>query len=380
MKIAEVVAVFPPAPGGTGYVCFYNARELAKRGHDVTVFTLDQGTDLQDKNPAGIRVVRLRPILRSGGGGVIPQLVSRLRAFDVVHLHYPFFGGAEYVFLASLLRGQKYLLTYHMDVLRDTFAKQLILPIYESILLPRILARASRIAAVSREHLENSRFADRIDWKTVAELPNGVDTDLFAPRDRDSILTAKYGLNGKFVLLYVGHLIPLKGLPVLLDALTRLHRQDVVLLVAGVGPQEQDYRRRVKEQGLDDTVFFLGHRPQAELPAFYNTCDLLVMPSVSLESFGMVVLEAMASGKPSVVTSLPGPSSLVGQGAYGLIAKAGDAEDLSAKIRLLLTDRELRVRMGRAARERAVSTYSWPVIGDRLERLIKDILSGDGDL
>ncbi len=373
MKTAEIVAVFPPVPGGTGYSCYHNALELAKRGHDVTVFTLDFRGAGEGRDPSEFEVIRLKTPARLGGGGGVPQLVPRLRAFDIVHLHYPFFGGAEYVYLASLLRGQKYLLTYHMDVLRDTWAKRMILPAYEAVLTRRIIRRAERVAAVSREHLASSRAAAYVDWTKVVELPNGVDTGLFAPRDRDSGLTDRYGLSGKTVLLYVGHLIPLKGLPVLLDALALLHRDDVVLLVAGAGPAEEAYRELARERGLKRAVFFLGHRPQRELPALYNTCDLLVLPSVSLESFGMVVLEAMSSGKPAVVTSLPGPSSLVENGTYGLVAKRGDASDLAAKIEQLLENAGLRTRMGRAARERAVSSYSWNAIGDRLERILLDI-------
>ena len=110
------------------------------------------------------------------------------------------------------------------------------------------------------------------------------------------------------------------------------------------------------------------------LPAYYNLCDLLVLPSTYSESFGLVVLEAMASGKPVIVSSLPGPASLVTPGKDGLIAAVGDAVDLKNRIEDLAGNEELRREMGTAARKKAVDQYSWEAVGDRLERTFQEML------
>ncbi|HVX29433.1 MAG TPA: glycosyltransferase, partial [Nitrolancea sp.] len=112
MRIAHVTATFPPYYGGTGNVCYHNARVLAARGHHVEVFTADAPGRIDD--PAGVIVNRLRPIVQVGNAPVLPSLL-RLRQFDLVHLHYPFYTGAEFVSLARL----PYVITYHQDVELD---------------------------------------------------------------------------------------------------------------------------------------------------------------------------------------------------------------------------------------------------------------------
>lgn len=93
VKVAEVIATFPPHHGGMGYVCFHNSLELARRGHEVTVFTLEHGRLSYDSDPKDFRIVRLPTPLLYGDGGPVPQLYAKLKGFDIVHLHYPFFGG-----------------------------------------------------------------------------------------------------------------------------------------------------------------------------------------------------------------------------------------------------------------------------------------------
>ena len=373
MKIAEVVAIFPPDPGGTGFVCLNNARELARRGHTVTVFTINYGGGTPLDSFGGFDIQRLATPLISGGGAVVPQLYSKLRGFDIVHLHYPFFGGAEYVYLSSLVRKQKYFLTYHMDVPGTSLMNKCLVKTYEALFFRRILNRASRIGAVSFPHFERSKAARYIAAEKVVEIPNGVDTDLFSPRGKDRELVDRYHLEEKTVILFVGHLIPLKGLPVLLEAISLLKRADLALLVVGKGHAENEYRKTVLDRGLEKTVFFAGHQPQRELPRYYNTCDLLVLPSVRVESFGMVVLEAMASGKPAIVSSLPGPMQLVDDGVDGLVAAANDPRDLMKKIDALVREPLKKEAMGAAARQKMLARYSWDRIGDRLDKILREV-------
>lgn len=376
MKIAEVVAVYPPYPGGTGYVCYHNARELAKRGHEVTVFTLDIGQLRHSDNQSEFAIVRLKTPFMFGGAGIVPQLYSMLRVFDVVHLHYPFFGGAEYVYLASLLQGKRYFLTYHQDVRGDSFLKKLFLGLYEQLLLKGIIRRATKLGMLSVEHLKSSKVAAFLDWEKVVEMPNGVDTDIFSPREKDPTLVQRYGLKNKTVILFVGHLLPFKGLHILLDAFSKLKSENVVLIVVGVGSSEHEYKKITAEKGLRDRVIFAGYKTQKdELPAYYNTCDFLILPSIGApESFGMVILEAMASGKPVIVSALPGPSQLVENGVDGLIFAVADPEDLKQKIEYLLQEPDKRRVMGTAARKKVLEQYSWSRIGDRLEKILSGIV------
>jgi glycosyltransferase involved in cell wall biosynthesis len=376
MKIAEVIATFPPYHGGMGYVCYHNALQLARRGHEVTVFTLEHGRSTYEADPPEVTIVRLHACILYGDGGIVPQLYSRLKSFDIIHLHYPFFGGAEYVYLASLLRGNKYFLTYHMDAHGTTPLKKILIDSYTAFLLKHVIRKAALIGAVSREHLKHSQAAPFVDWNKVVDLPNGVDTNVFCPRDKKQSLIDLYGLKDMTVILFVGNLQPFKGLHVLIDAMAMMKARRSVLLIVGGGYDEAEYRNQVADRGLQHKVFFTGPQaPDKGLPDYYNLCDFLVLPSTYSESFGLVVLEAMASGKPAIVSSLPGPSQLIEDGADGLIVNVGDVDDLKKKIEYLEDNEPLRKSMGRAARNKILRTYGWERIGEQLEKTFDAILT-----
>jgi glycosyltransferase involved in cell wall biosynthesis len=370
MKVAEVVCTFPPYHGGMGSACLYSARELVKRGHEVTVFTLDYGR-MTYSDQDFLNVVRLKTPLVHGDGGVAPQLYSLLKGFDVIHLHYPFYGSSEYVYLASLIRGQKYFMTYHSDVYGTNVFKKLAIGAYDRILLKGLIKRAGLVGALSLEHLKSTRAAELVDWDRVVEMPNGVDTEIYRPIEKDRSLLKKLGLEDKVVVLFVGNLHLCKGVDLLIEAIARIKDESIVLLVVGGGYEEKRFRELARRMGLEGRVIFVGPKSLDEgLISYYALADMFVLPSIYSESFGVVALEAMSCGKPVIVSSLPGPSRLVSDGKGGLIATVGDIEDLKAKIELLAYDENRRLEMGRMAREKAVEQYSWEKVGQDLEEFL----------
>jgi glycosyltransferase involved in cell wall biosynthesis len=207
------------------------------------------------------------------------------------------------------------------------------------------------------------------------DIPNGVDTAVFQPREKNAELIERHGLSGKTVVLFVGNMQPFKGLQVLIDAMGLIPNDRIMLVIVGGGYAEKDYRKQVQARGLENRVIFAGpQKPAGLLPAYYNLCDLLVLPSTYSESFGLVVLEAMASGKPVIVSSLPGPASLVEPGKDGLVAAVGDAVDLKNRIEDLAGNPALREEMGTAARKKALEQYSWETIGKKLEGIFQEML------
>jgi glycosyltransferase involved in cell wall biosynthesis len=332
MKVAQVIATFPPYHGGMGYVCFHNARELARRGHEVTVFTLEHHRLGYGNDPKDFRIVRLATPLLYGDGGMVPQLYFLLKDFEIIHLHYPFFGGAEYVYLSSLLRGHPYFLTYHMDVYGSSFLKKMLIGVYEPLFMKKIIKKAAMIGALSLEHLKSSKAAPWVDWEDVVEMPNGVDIDRFQPREKDLHLVERYGLENKVVVLFVGNFQPFKGLPLLIDAIAKIRDDRVVALVVGGGYGEKQYKGMVREKGLGDRI----------------------------------------------ISALPGPSRLIEQGRDGLIVRVGDSEDLKNKIEYLASERKMCREMGESGRQKALANYSWEKIGNRLEKTLRDILDKKG--
>ena len=163
MRIAQVTATYPPYQGGTGNVCAYAARELARRGHEVQVLTAaapdGRGNERPDapQAPDGacLQVRRLRPLLRVGNAPLLPGLIGALRGFDLVHLHYPFIFGTEAVVLASALYDTPLVVSFHNDLIGDGLRAPLF-SIYQRLAACLTLRGAARLCAVSLDHYASS--------------------------------------------------------------------------------------------------------------------------------------------------------------------------------------------------------------------------------
>lgn len=376
MKIAEIVATFPPYHGGMGYCCFHNADQLSKLGHEVTVFTIDHGRSDYLSDPDHFKIVRLKTPLIFGDGAVLPQLMFQLKQFDIIHLHYPFFGGAEYIYLAAcMLSGKKLVLTYHMDVYGDSFLKTTIINLYEAVFLKKIIQRADLISSPGNDYLKSTKAGRFINWSKVSGIVHGgVDIKRFKPGSKPDFLLNKHNLYGKKVILFVGNIQPFKGLNILIKSFSQIQNPDTRLLVVGGGYGESDSKNLVKKMNLSDKVIFAGPQsPDEFLPDYYRLGDFLVLPSTHSESFGLVVLEAMASGKPAIVSSLPGPSQLIDNNIDGLICNKGDVTDLRNKIESLINQPEKTQEMGLIARKKIEQVYSWTNVGLQLESAMKSL-------
>ena len=146
MKIAHVVATFPPDIGGMGQVAADEARELARRGHDVTVFALSFPLSHYDDSAAPFKIIRSRPLIPGGAAGWVPTWRKKFTGFDLIHLHYPFYGGAESVWMNK--DSVPYIITYHMDARPTALFKKPIKLVYDRFLAPRIFSKAKRVIMV----------------------------------------------------------------------------------------------------------------------------------------------------------------------------------------------------------------------------------------
>ena len=382
MRIAHVTATFPPYYAGTGTVCYYNALGLARLGHQVTVFTARHPPG-EPTYPQEITVRRLPVLFRIGNAPFLPTLLG-LGGFDIVHLHYPFYCGAEMVYLKSLVNDLKYVVTYHQDVLFQGFLR---FPerLHHRLLGKPILARAGKVLATSWDYARASRLRELLKMRpeAVAELSNGVDAQRFHPDVDGGGLRTQYGLRRTDrVAIFVGALDRahyFKGVGVLLRALAHMPDKGIRLLVVGDGNLGPTYQKQAAELGLGDRVIFCGHVSDEELPTHYALCDLLVLPSITMgEAFGVVLLEAMACGKPVIASNLPGMRSVVSDGEDGLLVQPGEVDDLTDKIQMLLEDPQRRREMGDRGRAKVEAKYAWPKIIPRLVRVYEEVLGSRG--
>lgn len=304
MKIAHVVGTFYPRFGGMGAVVADEARALTELGHSVTVFTICYPGMAKEENHDGYKVRRFRPWLRLGDAGSMPQLFFALKGFDVVHLHFPFYGGADWVALHSLFFGTPYVLTYHMDARPTSFLNRIFQVVYDRVFSSFILHSARQVVAVDIDYAVSGRFSKYFRLKVPEYLPNPVDTKVFYRRE-PAVNIFPPAVRGKKVLLFVGNLLPVKRLDLLFFALEKLSN-DIVVCVVGGGYAELKYKKLATELGLDDRVYFLGTiTDRGRLAGLYSSATATVIPS-DHDSFSLVALEAVACGCAVVASDIPG--------------------------------------------------------------------------
>lgn len=368
MKIAQVVSTYPPYHGGMGNVAQQYAKNLTRRGHLVTVFTPDYGqaSSQSDSNNSDVGVTRVKPHLSLGNAAWLPALPNVLQDFDIVHFHYPFIGGESVLKISGRL-----IITYHMDLLGRGWKKYFFNG-YQRKYLPKFFERAAKVIFTSSDYLNHSRaaqFKNRFGDK-FAILPLGAD-EAFGPLvSRQDNFWRERGITAEKIIMFVGGLDKahyFKGLGRLIEALASLKDEQLALVVIGDGDLREDYLVKARRQDLKK-VFFLGRVSRPDLIKYYQQCDFVVLPSVdSSEAFGLVILEALACGKPVIASNLPGVRTLIDSGVDGLLCRPGDANDLADQIkRMLKLDLD---QMGRRAGRKVNEYYRWPKIIDQIEKL-----------
>ncbi len=380
MRIAHVSAVFPPYESGTGRVCYFNALELARLGHAVTVFTAPASDDVFDDTGI-ISVRRLPAPIHLGNAPFMPQLITELRGFDIIHLHFPFIFGAELTWLASKLRGIPYVMTHHNDLITvGNRKRQLLFDLYYPISKFVTVRGASKYAVVSLDHAQHCGLTSTYKrrWSDVVEIPNGVETSLFYPNDEGVAIRSRWGIEPSApVIGFVGTLDKahmFKGVDKLIAAFAKLKNPHARLLIVGDGEMRQSYEQLARETGIAEQVVFSGNVPHEQLRAYYGASDIVVLPSTPPESFGMVLIEANACGRPVVASDIPGVRSVVSDGTTGFLFQAGDEDDLAAKLQTLIDSPELRSQFGQAGLRKVTERYSWAAIAKELEALYQLVL------
>ncbi len=395
MKIAHIVCSYPPYYGGMGNVVFELANNLSALGHEVEVLTPGYYESKEIRRPdtesAKTHVpelqeqidyaTRLTPKIQYGNAAYLPQIQNELDRFDLVHLHYPFFGTANLVRRWKIKNPQKPLvITYHMDT-RAPGWKGLFFKYYSKFWLPKILTSADKLLVCSFDYLENSDAAKilaqtKSKWE---ELPFGVDILRFFPASPSADLLKQLNLQTNLpTVLFVGGMDSahyFKGVPVLLQALFLLKRNKtpVQVVLIGEGELRSVFIERARVMGLTDLTHFVGKASDEELPKYYNLADLLVLPSTSRnEAFGMVLLEAFASGVPVIASDLPGVRTVAQAG--GILVPPRRSQALAEAIQGYFSDNDLTATLQQKVRQLAEEVYAWPKIVEKLDEIYQQLV------
>ena len=351
MKIGLVTPYVYPLPGGVNQHVRHLYLNLRLRGHDVRIITSSHGLQRASEGDV-IRIGKGFSMPANGSVGTLtvsPRFLSQVRAvlererFDVLHFHEPFVPFLSPVVLR--LSRSVNVATFH--------AYGGWSPAYE--LGSRIMGSyAERLHGRIAVSAAARHFIDRYFPGDYKVIPNGVDAD----RLHRAVPIARWRDDTRN-LLFVGRFEPRKGLLDLLKAYRILRRTGCRcrLLVAGGGPQEREARRYVMTRRMGG-VEFLGRVSDEERDALFRTADVFVSPATGRESFGIVLLEAMAAGTPIVCSDIHGYKGVVRRGREALLVPPRKPKAIAAAVARLLSDDGLREEMGRSGRERA-EEFTW---------------------
>ena len=347
MKIA-MVGQFPPHFGGVGVHIHTLSKKLVEEGHDVYVITYPH-SDLKDID--GIHVIGTKGIDIPGIRGLmfkrnakkeLEKLVEK-EDIDIIHGHYLFPAGAAAVEVGKKKGIKTYVTAHGSDMFELYKSHPLARPE-----IKKVLKNADEVLAVSNA-LKDEIIATGVDGiadKTRISW-NSVDVNKFSDKKNDSF-KRQYHLEDKPVVMFVGNLIKRKNVDSLLEAKKSSH-SDYYLVIVGDGPLYNDHVEKVKKEGISD-VIFTGSRDDVE--NIIPSCDILILPSFS-ESFGLVLIEALACGKPVIGSDVGGISEII-TNDVGLLVYPKCVPSITDAIDKLVIDDELRLRLSQNARNRAL--------------------------
>ncbi len=252
--------------------------------------------------------------------------------------------------------------------------------------IERAALTRARLVIVLSEFMRR-RLAEhhRVAAERMRLISPGVDTSMFSPIPDYRSARPALGLTGEsFVLLTVRNLVPRMGLDTLIRAMVRVRQAipHVQLLIGGSGPLRAELETQVKTLGLEGCVRLLGFIPESALPDYYRAADLFVLPTAQLEGFGLVTVEALASGTPVFGTRIGATEEILGQLDPTLLLSGTDAESLAAGIerlyRRFTADPGARVRLAEAGRALVLREYTWSRHCEQIEAVLREVLDNRG--
>lgn len=363
--------------GGQNVYVAELARRLGEMGHQVDVFTRRDSELLPAVVPfaEGVRVVNLPagparsvskddlfPLMDSFRDAFYRFAREEAAAYDLVHANFWMSGWVACEAKRDL--GLPFAQTFHAlgEIKRREQGENDTSPPERRAVEGRILDEVDRVLATCPAEIEELITLYDADPSRLIVVPCGVDHLTFRPVERDAARET-LGLSDRPTVVYVGRLVARKGVDTLIEAFALLPRcLDARLVIVGGEPGGSPEAARLaalaEERGVSERVYFAGSRPQEDLRHYYGAADVAVSVP-HYEPFGMTPLEAMACATPVVGSRVGGIKSSVVDDETGYLVPPRDPEALAKRVMLLLSERDLRLRMGRAARRRIEEHYTW---------------------
>ena len=376
MKILMLTWEYPPRiVGGIARVVHDLSKRLIKDGHEVTVVTYRDNADVPEyENDKGVNVYRVDNYMIHPNNFIdwimqlnfnmlskATEIINKEGGFDVIHAH-------------------DWLVTYAAKSLKNAYD----IPIVATI-------HATEAGRNSGIHDETQRYINDTEWLLTYEatevivnsnymkneiqrlfglpfdkinvIPNGINLSNFTGIERDYDFRRQYAMDNEKIILYVGRLVYEKGVQHLIAAMPKIlsNYHDAKLIIAGRGGMMDELRAEASNLGLNDKIYFTGYLNSKQVQKMYKCADVAVFPS-TYEPFGIVALEAMLAGVPTVVSDVGGLDEIVTHGVDGMKSYVGNANSIADSVTALLYDHQLATNVSKKAKQKVKDQFNWEKI------------------
>ena len=369
---------YPPrVVGGISKVVYDLSHKMVKEGNEVTVVTYKDGDNVKYyENDKGVEVYRvdnymIRPnnfidwIMQLNFNMITKanEIINKNGKFDVIHAH-------------------DWLVAYSAKSIKESYNIPLISTIHatESGRNNGIHDETQRyindsewmLTYESSEVIVNSNYMKNevqrlfgLPYDKINVIPNGVNLQLFSNVNIDYDFRRQYAMDNEKIILYVGRLVYEKGIQNLIAAMPKVldRYHDSKLIICGRGGMIDELREQVKYLGIENKVYFAGYCDSKKMQKMYKCADVAVFPS-TYEPFGIVAIESMLSGTPTIVSDVGGLNEIIEHGVTGMKSYAGNANSIADSVLSLLFDPKLCANISQNAIKKVRENYNWSKITD----------------
>ena len=375
MKILMLTWEYPPRiVGGIARVVHDLSKRLIKDGHEVTVITYRDGNVPEYENDKGVEVYRVDNYMINPNNFIdwimqlnfnmvakVNELIAKGEKFDVIHAH-------------------DWLVAYAAKTLKNSYDLPLVSTIHatEAGRNGGIHDEVQRyindtewmLTYESSEVIVNSKFMKNdlqrlfgLPYEKINVVANGINSTVYSGVEKDYDFRRQYAADNEKIILFMGRLVYEKGVQHLISAMPKIleNYHDAKLVIAGKGGMLDELKAQVEAMGLGQKVYFTGYLNAKQVSKMYKCADISVFPS-TYEPFGIVALEAMLAGVPTVVSDVGGLNEIVEHGVDGMKSYAGNPNSLADSILALLFNPQLCDSIAKKARAKVKNEYSWTKI------------------
>ena len=372
MKILMLSWEYPPRiVGGISRVVHDLSHRMIKDGHEVTVVTYKDGNAPYFEDDKGVKVYRVDNYMINPNNFIdwimqlnfnmlakANELIAKEGKFDVIHAH-------------------DWLVTYAAKSLKESYN----IPIVATI-------HATENGRNSGIHDETQRYINDTEWLLTYEstevivnsnymknelqrnfglpfekinvIPNGINLNNFTGIERDYDFRRQFAMDNEKIILYVGRLVYEKGIQNLIGAMPKIlsNYHDAKLVICGRGGMMEELKQEARNLGIENKVYFAGYCDSKKVQKMYRCADVAVFPS-TYEPFGIVALEAMLAGVPTVVSDVGGLNEIVEHGLDGMKSYAGNSNSIADSVLTLLFDAKLCSAVSKNAVKKVKELYNW---------------------